>query len=133
MGDRATLLRELDLLEKVQGDLAAIATRTDAERKHDMIRLRKALADQIAMVGRVADEVIAAVGDAGFAREFRNRFSQMRSTTAFHQARWPAVRLDDYVEDYRESAKTVRETNRAFIAWARATIPALDLKPLRSD
>ncbi|MCW3835649.1 hypothetical protein ACFQ1E_06045 [Sphingomonas canadensis] len=127
MADRAALMRELDLLEKVQADLAAIAGRADDDRRHDLIRLRKALSDQISAVGREADQFFSGLGDADFVRDFRNRFSQMRSAAALHQARWPAVRLGEYVEEYRESARVVRETNRAFIAWARSALSALVL------
>ena len=124
MSDSAEILRELALLERVQARLATIATRTDDQRRHDLIALRRELSQQIARVGQVADPIFAAA-DVEIAREYRARFSRMRSAAAMHQANWPAVRLGESAEAYRKSALAVREANRDFVAWTRETLAAL--------
>lgn len=124
MPDPAEILRELALLEGVQGRLATIASRTDDQRRHELIALRRELSLQIAQVGRVADAIFAAT-DAETAREYRTRFSRMRSAAAMHQANWPAVRLGEAVDEYRKSALAVREANRDFVAWTREALAAL--------
>ena len=127
MSDFAPLTRELDVLEAVQVKLAGIADRTDEDRRHDLIRLRRELALQIAEVGKAAEPIFGAA-DPSLARDYRNHFSRMRSATALHQANWPAVRLDVEMEPYQASALEVNEANRSFLAWVRG---ALD--QLRSD
>lgn len=125
MGDRATIESELTRLEKVQADLASIASRTDDERKRELIELRRQLSAQIAVVGQSADAFFTTHADEETARTYRAKFSRMRSAAALHQASWPAARLGESVGEYRISAMGVREANREFIAWARAALAAL--------
>lgn len=124
MPETAEILRELTALERVQARLATIATRTDDQRRHDLIELRRELSQQIAKVGRVADPIFASA-DMETAREYRARFSRMRSAAAIHQANWPAVRLGEAADAYRKSALAVREANRDFVAWVREALAAL--------
>src|SRR4030095_12954321 len=51
MKDLARIANELDILEKVQTDLATIAQRTDDRRRQDLIELRRPLSPQIAEGG----------------------------------------------------------------------------------
>ena len=120
----AALAAELDKLQRVQADLASIATRTDDRRRHDLIALRRLLSDQIATVGIMADPFFSVLGDETL-RTYRAKFSHMRSAAALHQADWPAVRLGESVDAYRASALGVREANREFVAWAKVIIAAL--------
>lgn len=123
MAETEALLRELALLEEVQADLAGISARTDERRRHDLIALRRKLSLQIAEVGRVAEPYFDAAG-AELAQVYRRKFSQMRSAAALHQADWPAVRLDQADAQYLRSVMAVREANREFVAWTRATVGA---------
>jgi hypothetical protein len=116
------ILRELDQLERVQVDLATVATRTDDRRRHDLIDLRRKLAAQIAEVGRVADPFFGGAHDGEAARTYRAKFSAMRSAAALHQASWPAVRLGESPHEYQESALRVREANRDFVSWMRGAV-----------
>lgn len=124
MTDLATLARELNTLETVQAALAGIADRTDDARKHELIKLRRDLSAQIAKVGEVAEPIFRAA-DPGLNQEYRNKFSRMRSAAALHQAAWPAIRLGENIADYKASARTVREANKAFVAWVRGTLAQL--------
>lgn len=121
MNARGALLREIDALEIVQQALAEIAERTDDDRRHELIDLRRRLSTQIARVGEVAEPVVAELTPEA-ARAFRAKFSAMRSGTALHQASWPAVRLGEDPQAYAASALLAREANRAFIAWVRVTL-----------
>ena len=124
MSDFARLLKELDALEAVQAELAGIATRTDDARKHELIKLRRKLAAQIGEVGTVADTIFANV-DGALKQAYRDRFSEMRSAAARHQANWPAVRLGEDLEQFHASARGVRQANKEFIAWTRGAIEQL--------
>jgi len=119
---RSEVLNEVDHLEKVQAELAAIASRTDDERLRELINLRRRLSEQIARVGKVAERYFEGSGTPDLVHEFRTRFTNMRSKAATHQANWPAVRLNETDEHYPQSARAVREANRAFVAWMRGTL-----------
>jgi hypothetical protein len=122
MATKREVSGELDRLEQVQKDLAAVSSRTDPERARDLIRLRRELSQQIRRMGHVAEGYFEAKGDAQAMQQFRERFSTMRSRAATHQADWPAVRLDEADESYHQSARAVREANRAFVAWMRQVL-----------
>ncbi|TPG16417.1 hypothetical protein EAH87_14380 [Sphingomonas koreensis] len=111
---------ELDALEAIQALLAAIAVRTDPERRHELVQLRKRLAGQIMAVGDACECLFAS--DALGLAEFRRRYSAMRSATALHQAEWPAVRLGEVDDLYRQSALRARQANGVFANWLRARL-----------
>ena len=127
MKDLAQIASELDILEKVQTDLATIALRTDDRRRQDLIELRRQLSQQIAEVGRLAEPVSSPAG-ADLAPTYRSLFSKMRSMAAIHQAKWPAVRLGegDSAKEYSQSAVGVREANKEFVAWMRNALVQLE-------
>ena len=122
MSTRAEVLAEVDRLQKVQAELAAVSSRTDSERAKDLIRLRRELSQQIGRVGQVAEAYFEAKGDSAVTQQYRTHFSTMRSRAATHQANWPAVRLDQADETYQQSARDVREANRAFVGWMRQVL-----------
>ena len=128
MKEIARIANELDILEKVQTDLATIAMRTDDRRRQDLIELRRQLSQQIAEVGRLAEPVFSSPAGADLAPTYRSLFSKMRSLAAIHQAKWPAVRLGegDTAKEYSQSAVGVREANKAFVAWMRDALVQLE-------
>lgn len=119
---RAQLREELAQLTRVQASLASIASRTDDERRAELIQLRRELAQRIASIGQAAERFFEAGGDRELMRKFRLHYSEMRSKAAAHQADWPAVTLNVADDEYQRSARAVREANKAFCAWIRAQI-----------
>ena len=128
MKEIARIASELDILEKVQSELATIALRTDDRRRQDLIELRRQLSHQIAEVGRFAEPVFNSDAAADLAQTYRRLFSKMRSMAAIHQAKWPAVRLGDAdtAKEYSQSAVGVREANKEFVAWMRGALVQLE-------
>jgi hypothetical protein len=125
VSDLATLFREVDLLEQLQKKLAEVATRDDDRRKHDLIDLRRQLSLRIAELGRVAEPVFVEFSDPMLLRDYRAKVSGMRFVAAMHQADWPAVRLGEKPDEYRASAKAVRDANREFIVWMRGVLATM--------
>ncbi|WP_298672434.1 hypothetical protein [uncultured Sphingomonas sp.] len=109
-------------MERIMDDLHDISRRRDEARKSDLVRLRRSLADQMGVIAGAAAQSARLLGDEALAREFRRRFSAVRSAVALHQATWPAVTIDEGGAPYRESAIAVRQTNEAFLGWMRATL-----------
>jgi hypothetical protein len=122
MPDRALLAREIDKLEDILAQIAAVTARTDAERRKDLVALRRALSAQIHIVGQASEPVFAGTDDL---IAYRAKFSRMRSMAAIHQASWPAIMLGERPAEYRESVRPMREANRDFIAWTRAALSRL--------
>ena len=119
----ADILRELEKLEKLQIELAAIASRSDERRRHDLIDLRRKQAEQHVVLDRVVGPFFADA-DTAIAREYREAYSRMRSAAAIHQASWPAVSIDEANGAYAQSASGVRDANRHFVAWVRKALQA---------
>lgn len=113
------LLRALDGMAEIQRAISATLTRTDQARKAELVALRRQFGVQLATVAAAIAADARLRADPALAAEFRNRFSRMRARIAEHQARFPAVMLDDVDDQYRTSAAAVVEGNRAFIEWAR--------------
>ena len=121
---RRQVLNEVDDLEKVQAQLALISSRTDDARLRELIQLRRQLSEQIARVGKIAERYFEESGAPDVIHEFRSHFTNMRSKAATHQANWPAVRLNEADEHYRQSSRAVREANKAFVSWIRQKLGA---------
>jgi CRP-like cAMP-binding protein len=119
---RAELLNELKQLEQLQGQIADIATRTDEERLRDLIQLRRRLSEQMARVGELSERFFRDGHDTNRAAELRTHFSNMRAKTAAHQANWPAFKLEEASDDYRQSARAVNEAIQGFVAWLRSAL-----------
>lgn len=117
--DGTELLKQIDQLERVQGEIAAIAKRTDEGRLRELVQLRRKLADQMGKVGALGEEYFRGIADQAQLGQFRALFSNMRSRTATHQANWPAINLEQAGGGYRQSAQAVNEAIQEFIAWAR--------------
>ena len=125
MTDSSAIAGALDRLENLQSALAAISSRTDERRRFDLIDHRRKLAEQMIEMGRVADSFFARLDRPALLQVYRDKFSRMRSAAAMHQASWPAVRLNEADDEYQRSVSAVREANRDFVDWLRATIASV--------
>ena len=122
MPDRAALAREIDKLEDIIRQIAAVTARTDDGRRKDLVALRRVLSAQIHAVGQAGEPVFAETEEL---TTYRAKYSRMRSMSALHQSSWPAITLGERPDEYRESVKPMREANRDFIAWTRDALARL--------
>jgi hypothetical protein len=122
VGEFEAVLRSLDQLGQLHEKLASIAARKDDRRKSDLIGLRRELSLRIVEVGRVVEPVIINTGDPELLRDYRRNLSRVRSAAAMHQAKWPAVSLDNNPHDYAVSARSVRDENQHFVTWVRSAL-----------
>jgi len=105
-------------IESIQAELKRATSRTDHERKLEVVNLRRTLAIELGRLGEAfRDSPFTA--DPAKAFEFRTRFSAMRSALALHQSQWPAVKLDQPTPEYFRSVESVRRTSGEFIEWAK--------------
>jgi hypothetical protein len=116
MSKFAALDRELDELERLLTLIRGVTSERETDRRRELVRLRRSLSMQIAAVGRVAE---TAFKDTAEYQTYKEKFSQMRSSAALHQAKWPAVLVGERETEFDQSAAPMREANRAFIEWVR--------------
>jgi hypothetical protein len=84
--------------------------------------MRKRFARQVMLISQDIDGDDQLNDDPAMAAEFRRRFSDMRSKIALHQAKWPAVLLDNVDPEFVQSAETIIASNRLFEQWALGTL-----------
>ena len=122
MADTSALTDCINALEATLGELNRIARRSDADRKRDLVAMRRILSERIGMLPDAATQPGAPFADPPLSDEFQARFSKMRSAVALHQATWSVVLIDDAPDSYRASAAHATATTRDFILWARAAL-----------
>jgi hypothetical protein len=117
------LAAALDGFAAIVDELAAIAGRTDPERRLELTKLRRRLSDHIRAMRDIGARAFT---DPQLTNEFRSRLSTVLNVLAMHQANWPAIAIDEGTSAYRQSAAAAAAVNRAFIEWARAALARSD-------
>ena len=122
MTELAELRRSLDEMDRIQCAIGGIGRREDDPRAQNLIDFRRALAAQLTLVAEHGAAVFAA-RDPALEREFRRRFSAMRSGMAYLQASWPAVKVrDDKSGGYVRAAEAQRRIDVEFLTWIRTAL-----------
>ena len=129
MDPARALASALTELERIQGAMAGLSSSAGVDWRRDLINLRRQLQAQITELGEVAKRCDALRERVGPGQDFWDRFAKMRATVALHQARWPAVAIDQSDPGYQQSIAGVRAANRAFVALAKDIIPTLSAGP----
>ena len=122
MTNASHLAAEIDAFAGIVDGLRGIADRSDPGRRSELVALRRQMAERIA---RMRDIGLQEFTDPVLADDFRSRLSRVLNLMALHQAKWPAVLIDDDGDDYRRSAHQLAHANRAFIDWSRAALTRL--------
>jgi hypothetical protein len=102
------------------------AVRSSGERAvRDIVRLRTRFATLVAeMMGSIkADSRLQAKPD--IAREFEEKFFEMRQALAAHQGKWRSVNIDEDPAGYRRSTDELGHKQDEFYAWAKNTLAGL--------
>jgi len=118
MATLRALVEEMAQIQRGMGD-AALAARQDPTKRPELVEKRRRFAQQVTLINAVMDEDPQLAADPELAQLFRQRFSAMRSKIAIHQAKWPAVLLDETDPEFIRSAQEIIDNNRAFAAWAQ--------------
>ena len=114
--------RQFSALAEIFERFQQIRGRDDAQRKRDLVANRRRFAEQVGMLEEVLLKGNEAV-DPSLASELYKRLSRLRSTAAYHQASWPAVRIDEDPEGYRASSNATHSAFRDFLQWGRGLFP----------
>lgn len=98
-------------------NLIAIGKRTDPERKFDLVQHRRKFAEQMGKVSQFIDQDAALQRRPEMVMEMNSRLSAFRFAISQHQASWPAVRIDEDVHAYAESARGTYAKSDQFWIW----------------
>ena len=102
------------------------AVKTSGDRAvRDIVRLRTRFATLVAeMMGSIkADSRLQAKPDK--AREFEEKFFDMRQALAAHQAKWRSANIDEDNAGYRRSTDELGQKQDEFYTWAKNTLSGL--------
>jgi hypothetical protein len=102
------------------------AVKTSGDRAvRDIVRLRTRFATLVAeMMGSIkADSRLQA--KPATAREFENRFFDMRQALAQHQAKWRSNNIDEDPAGYRRATDELGRKQDDFYTWAKNTLAGL--------
>jgi hypothetical protein len=114
------LVEEMVLLGRPLA-LAALAARRDPKVRPKLNELRKRYAATIRAVGEEIEFGTELKRNPALAKEFQDRFSQMRGRIAIFQAKFPASIMDGNPA-FNDAAAELRKSNADFIAWAREAL-----------
>jgi hypothetical protein len=129
MDQKRALASALTELERIQSAMAGLSTSDLTEWRRELINLRRQLQLQITELGEVAERCDGLHRRSDLGHDFWENFAKMRTAVALHQARWPAVAIDQADPAYQQSIAGVRAANRAFVALAKDVIPTLSAGP----
>lgn len=115
LGEAQETHKQMQEAIKVQGDRAV----------RDIVRLRTRFATLVAeMMGAIkGDPRLQARPD--IAREFEEKFFEMRQALAQHQARWRSANIDEDSAGYRRSTDELGRRQDDFYTWARKALAGL--------
>ncbi len=101
----------------IERNLILIGKRTDPQRKADLVQWRRKFAEQMGQVSQLIDREIELQKRPEAAMEMHSRLSSFRFAIGQHQASWPAVRIDEDVVAYAESARGTYARSDQFWNW----------------
>ena len=122
-------MAELDrILSEAQETHAQMqeAVKSSGERAvRDIVRLRTRFATLVAeMMGSIkADSRLQAKPE--LAREFEEKFFEMRQALAQHQAKWRSANIDEDSAGYRRATDELGRKQDDFYNWAKNTLAGL--------
>lgn len=107
---------------RLEHEILATAMLMDPTRKAELVRLRRRLAEHLGVVGTCIERDEQLASDPAIQKQMSQLFTNFRYAVGQHQANWPAVRIDDDVERYRESAENSYAKADLFWSWCRSSL-----------
>ena len=107
----------LQACSDTERNLVAISKRTDPERKVDLVQHRRKFAEQMGQVSELIDREKALQHHPDMVMEMNGHLSAFRFAISQHQASWPAVRIDEDIAAYAESAHGTHAKADRFWDW----------------
>ena len=113
------MIRRFFQLGDIYQRFVDIRMRKDPERKRDLVIARRHLSEDLGALESYVRENHGMIADAAIEQDFRKRLSRLRSAIAYHQASWPAVRIDEDPGGYRLTSIEFSDVFREFLEWGK--------------
>lgn len=133
MTSRAQLIQELDAIDGIAARLAAVADRSDPQRKADLVDARRELAMRVMKVMAIGEDYGPIRQNEALYAQLRQRLNILRSAIADHQAKWSAVAIDSDDAAYSASSDAVQAAGRGFMQWVRHAVESTPAAAPRHD
>lgn len=106
---------------RLGSEINAITDAHSPDDKRRLIELRRRYAATLQALVETVDAVLSQdPGHSGLLGEFRRRIHDARTAVAAHQAKWPAILIDDDKEGYAESARSVADQLGGLQLWLKS-------------
>jgi hypothetical protein len=115
--------------KETRSELARLSTQQLDDWRLKTVRLRRALQEQIGLIGAAMNELDTATQAFDEFVTLRRALSTVRSQLAMHQAQWPAVAIQPEDRQYKASAASLRQANDVFAEAAERLMRRLVIKP----
>lgn len=113
----SALHASLRVCSDIEREIVALGKRADPARKLDLVQCRRRFAQSIGELSLLIDADDELQKDPEKHREMSRVFSAFRYAIGQHQARWPAVLIDENMRDYAASAQATYAKSDSFWAW----------------
>ena len=113
------MIRRFFQLGEIYQRLVDIRMRKDPERKRDLVIARRLLSEELGALESYVRENRGVIENSVIEQDFRKRLSHLRSTISYHQASWPAVRIDEDPGGYRLTSIEFSDIFREFLEWGK--------------
>ena len=105
--------------ERVYREMRTLADSGDPEGKKKLVHLRSRYAMLMLDILQARKIDQRMLSDEGLAKDFDNRFFEMRQTLANHQAKWRLDSIESDITGYMASAAGLNQAQDDFYQWAR--------------
>ena len=101
----------------IEREIIALGRNPDPARKLQLVQCRRRFAENIGELAPLIDSDEALLDRPEQHREMSRLFSTFRYAIGQHQATWPAVRIDEDVRAYTQSARETYAKSDMFWNW----------------
>ena len=96
-------------LRETQQSIASVVQDQPPDWRKEVVRLRLELSRKLGLVSNSTNDWQAHASASAAWSRFRKNLSVLRAALAEHQARWPAVALDERATDFQASTRRIRK------------------------
>ncbi|MBT2186988.1 hypothetical protein [Sphingobium nicotianae] len=101
----------------VEREIVALGERADPTKAAEFVNMRRDLVMEFAKLGMALSNDPYLVANPDQMTQVTRLFSAFRAANSINQADWPAIRVRDNPEGYKDACRPVAERSGAFWQW----------------
>lgn len=107
-------------LKRLCSEMESIRVLGTVDARREILRFRKEVTEALNQFAKQVEAAADRRKDAQLLSDCRERFGEVRTAMAKHQAKWPAVSIDEQTGAYLASADGLRRKISELLQWAEA-------------